>query len=116
MEYHDNPKPRKQIESALEAGIPFMVTIGESEIAAGTVNLKDLAKSVEVPVPRVELVDRLRTLLGSVSASSAAVMASASGVPAAPVAARGVAVPDSVTVEGTDRACGRFARPKVSIL
>jgi hypothetical protein len=110
MEYHDNPKPRKQIESALEAGIPFMVTIGESEIAAGTVNLKDLAKSVEVPVPRVELVDRLRTLLGSVSASSAAV------VPAAQVAARGVAVPDSVTVEGTDRACGRFARPKVSIL
>jgi hypothetical protein len=25
MEFHDNPKPRKQIEGALEAGIPFVV-------------------------------------------------------------------------------------------
>jgi hypothetical protein len=39
------------------------VTIGENEVASGTVNLKDIVNSVEAPVPRVELVARLTDLI-----------------------------------------------------
>lgn len=67
MEFHATPKPRRQLEAALRAGIPFMATIGHREVASDTVNLKDIRKSCETAVPRAELVARVLTLLGSSS-------------------------------------------------
>jgi histidyl-tRNA synthetase len=40
----------------------WCVVIGESELAAGTVNLKDLAKHEQVTVARAEVVGRLKAV------------------------------------------------------
>ena len=47
--FKPNPKMGDQLKYAFESGIRFLVLFGESEIAAGTVKLKDLdAKEEEV--------------------------------------------------------------------
>ncbi|OQR93342.1 histidyl-tRNA synthetase [Achlya hypogyna] len=55
----ENPKFVKQLQYALDAGIPYVVVIGEDEIAAGNVNVKVLATKEEFTVPRSELVATL---------------------------------------------------------
>ena len=53
--------------------------MGESEVAAGTVNVKDIAAASEVPVPRTALVEHLRALLAATGRAPTAVAAAASG-------------------------------------
>lgn len=61
--YLDNPKPQKQLEYALESGIPLIIWIGENEISEGVVKIKTLNKHEEFTVARPELVDRVRELI-----------------------------------------------------
>lgn len=58
----ESPKLNAQLRNALERNIPFMVIIGEEELANKTCNVKDLAASTEVTVPIVDLVATLRKL------------------------------------------------------
>ncbi len=92
------------------------MTIGETEVANCTANLRDLSRVHEEPVPRAQLVLRLKELLSAASgtpgaatisgaAAGAGGAASGAGAPAAR------SLPSSVRVEGLDRACGRFCRP-----
>lgn len=55
----ENPKFIKQLHYALERGTPYMVVIGEDELAKGVVKVKDMASKDEVTVPRSELVAEL---------------------------------------------------------
>eukprot|EP00981_Chlorochromonas_danica_P002793 scaffold539_cov187-Ochromonas_danica.AAC.14 len=55
----DNPKFKKQLDEALERGIPFMVVFGGDEVEAGQVKVKDMVKKEEVVLPREELVAEL---------------------------------------------------------
>ncbi|KAI9913729.1 hypothetical protein PsorP6_005772 [Peronosclerospora sorghi] len=55
----ENPKFIKQLHYALECGIPYVVIIGEEELAKGVVKVKELASKDEVAVPRSELVAEL---------------------------------------------------------
>ena len=69
----------------------MQVTIGENEVATGTVNLKDIDNSVDSPVPRAELIPRLLALLqakgGSVPAPAAPTTAAAAGAAGVPAGA-----------------------------
>jgi len=53
--HQDNPKFKKQLDEALERGIPFMVVFGSEELARGVVKVKDMRKHTEVEVPLSEL-------------------------------------------------------------
>lgn len=53
--FNENWNLVKQLTSAVTQGIPVMAVIGEDEIAAQTVNLKNLVLSEERVVPRAEL-------------------------------------------------------------
>ncbi|KAL4157700.1 hypothetical protein PRNP1_006717 [Phytophthora ramorum] len=55
----ENPKFIKQLHYALERGTPYMVVIGEDELAKGVVKVKEMASKDEVTVPRSELVAEL---------------------------------------------------------
>lgn len=55
----DNPKFTKQLHYALESGIPYMVVIGEDELASGHVKIKEIFSKDEVAVPRGEMVAEL---------------------------------------------------------
>ncbi|CAH0482064.1 unnamed protein product [Peronospora belbahrii] len=55
----ENPKFIKQLHYALERGTPYMVVIGEDELAKGVVKVKDMASKDEVTAPRSELVAEL---------------------------------------------------------
>jgi histidyl-tRNA synthetase len=55
----ENPKFTKQLHYALEAGIPFMIVIGEDEIAKGEVKIKDMSSKEEIDVKRTEMVKEL---------------------------------------------------------
>jgi histidyl-tRNA synthetase len=67
LDYQLNPKPRKTLEKALRTGSRFMVTIGETELAAGTVTVKDIRASTQVAVPRDCMVAHLRSALHPVA-------------------------------------------------
>ena len=59
--YAANPNMRAQLNNkALPEGIPFMVTVGEDELASGTVKVKDLASEVEEVVQRGQLPAKLK--------------------------------------------------------
>eukprot|EP01138_Halocafeteria_seosinensis_P001404 gb/GECG01001440.1/.p1 GENE.gb/GECG01001440.1/~~gb/GECG01001440.1/.p1 ORF type:complete len:968 (+),score=135.35 gb/GECG01001440.1/:1-2904(+) len=58
--YHASPKMDKQLKQALSEEIPFMVIVGESEVEAGTVNVKNLDEKTEEVVSRKELPEYLR--------------------------------------------------------
>ncbi len=49
----------EQIRYALRRGIPYLAIVGPDELAAGTVTLRDLARSEQATVPRAELAARL---------------------------------------------------------
>lgn len=55
----DNPKFTKQLHYALESGIPYMVVVGEDELASGQVKIKEMQSKDEVAVPRSEMVAEL---------------------------------------------------------
>ena len=54
--HQDNPKFKKQLDEALERGIPFMAVFGSEELARGIVKVKDMRNHTEVEVPRDQLV------------------------------------------------------------
>jgi len=62
--YKKNPKMLSQLQYCEENGIPLAVVIGESEIAAGIVKLRDVVTREELEVKREELVDVIRKRLG----------------------------------------------------
>lgn len=57
--HQDNPKFKKQLDDALERGIPFMVVFGSDELAKGVVKVKDMRLHTEVEVRREDLVATL---------------------------------------------------------
>lgn len=63
--YTENPKPNRQLEFALENGIPLVLFVGESEVAQGVVKIKSLNKKEEYVVTREELRDgtRIRAII-----------------------------------------------------
>lgn len=58
--YKPDPKMGDILGAALDQGIPFVVVFGEDELAAGTVNVKDMAAQTQDTVARAELVDFLK--------------------------------------------------------
>ena len=50
--YYDADRLKKQFQRAERKGIPIVALAGASELEAGTVNLKRLAQSEQVTVPR----------------------------------------------------------------
>ena len=62
--YAASPNMAKQLQHALETGIPLVATLGEDELAAGTVTLKRLADKREETMPRDRLVAAVREWLG----------------------------------------------------
>ncbi|DBA00861.1 TPA: hypothetical protein N0F65_008504 [Lagenidium giganteum] len=55
----ENPKFVKQLQYALEAGIPYMVVIGEDELAKGEVQIKEISSNEKTDVARSEMVAEL---------------------------------------------------------
>eukprot|EP00357_Protocruzia_adherens_P000405 CAMPEP_0115040514 /NCGR_PEP_ID=MMETSP0216-20121206/44865_1 /TAXON_ID=223996 /ORGANISM="Protocruzia adherens, Strain Boccale" /LENGTH=896 /DNA_ID=CAMNT_0002421751 /DNA_START=185 /DNA_END=2871 /DNA_ORIENTATION=+ len=55
--YQDNPKPQKQLDYAFESGIPYIIWLGEDEIAGGEFKLKDIEKKEENTFKRETLID-----------------------------------------------------------
>jgi histidyl-tRNA synthetase len=51
----------RQIKYASLRGIPFVAVIGESELANGTVNVKNMRTGVQTLVPRADLAAHLKT-------------------------------------------------------
>ena len=58
--YPDAVKFKKQMAYADARGIPFVAIMGESEIAAGTVTLKDMATGEQCSLPQNELLEKVR--------------------------------------------------------
>jgi len=58
--YQENPKSNRQLEFALEAGIPLILWIGETEVAEGKVKIKSLNKKEEYYLTRAELAEGTR--------------------------------------------------------
>lgn len=58
-----NAKLGPQLSAAERAGVPFSVIFGETELAEGTVNIKDMKKREQITVRRSELAATLRRLL-----------------------------------------------------
>lgn len=61
--YNENWNFGKQLTNALNLGIPLMAVIGEEEIAANIVKLKNLLLETEREVPRDTLADAVRSEL-----------------------------------------------------
>jgi histidyl-tRNA synthetase len=58
--HQDNPKFKKQLEYALEVGIPYLVVFGEEEIQKGTVKVKNMGSHTEEEIPLTELTAYLK--------------------------------------------------------
>merc|ERR1712002_1329395 len=63
--YKKNPKMLNQLQFCEDSGIPLAIVIGESEIAAGIVKLRDIATRDEVEVKREDLITVLRERLNN---------------------------------------------------
>ena len=59
--YPDNAKMKKQMGYADALGIPFVALLGESEMAEGKVNVKDMRTGEQVKLTTSELIDKLRS-------------------------------------------------------
>lgn len=57
--YSASGKVSKQLQRALESDVPFMVIVGESELEAGKVRIKDMRKHTEDLVDRARMVEEL---------------------------------------------------------
>jgi histidyl-tRNA synthetase len=58
--YQENPKVQRQLEFALDAWIPLVLWIGETEAQEGTVKIKSLNKHEEYILTRAELAEGSR--------------------------------------------------------
>lgn len=56
----DNAKLKNELRNALDREIPFLVIVGEQELAEGKCNVKDIKAKTEDTVPIAELVSFLR--------------------------------------------------------
>jgi histidyl-tRNA synthetase len=56
----ESPKLNAQLRNALDRNIPFMVIVGEQELAENKCKVKDLKASTEDTVPIADLVKTLR--------------------------------------------------------
>jgi histidyl-tRNA synthetase len=63
--YDLNPKPKKQMDFALDNGIPLILWLGEDEMAKGIVKIKDMIKREEVEVPRENMLQEVQRLIAS---------------------------------------------------
>ena len=61
--YKKSPKMLNQLQYCEEQGIPYAIVIGESEIAAGIVKLREISTRQEVEVQRSEMLDTVRNKL-----------------------------------------------------
>merc|ERR1712203_808960 len=61
--YKKSPKMLNQLQYCEEQGIPYAIVIGESELAAGVVKLRDIATRQEVEVQRSEMLQTVRARL-----------------------------------------------------
>jgi histidyl-tRNA synthetase len=68
--YNENWAVGKQVASAAQSDIPLAVVVGESELAAGVVKLKNLRAETERTVPRVELAAAIREELSAIASGS----------------------------------------------
>jgi hypothetical protein len=135
MVYAADPKLQKQMTTALEAGVPYMVVLGEDELSRGEVQVKDMVARAATIVRKEDVVAALlgmgarpvgaagnaaAPLPADAGASSAAGSAGGSGgavaqpepAVAAPQAAGGSI---GVVPEGSDRPYGHFMRPAQGI-
>ena len=55
----DNPKFKRQLDEALERGIPYMVVFGPEEVANGVLKVKNMKAHTEVEVPYQRVVEEL---------------------------------------------------------
>jgi histidyl-tRNA synthetase len=55
-------KMQDQIEFCLNNDVKYMIVVGQTEIANGTVNFKDIVKKTQTVVPRSELLEYVRAL------------------------------------------------------
>jgi len=58
--YPEADKIGKQFKYASARGIPFVVVLGDDELARGEVALKDLRSGEQQKVKRVKIVDAIR--------------------------------------------------------
>ena len=84
--YSENPKMGVQFDKAFEGGIPFMVVLGEDEVARGTVKVKHLATKEELEMNRADMVQQLlawgAVKTGALSAPAAASAGAGAAMPA----------------------------------
>jgi hypothetical protein len=118
--YGVDPKLQKQVTAAAEGNIPFALVLGEDELDAGLVQLKDMAGHTHsnIALADVEAILKARLAGGGAPAAPAPAVAPAGGAGAsggdgAAAAARSGAV--GVVVEGGDRGYGKFSRPALPI-
>ena len=58
--YPDNAKMKKQMTYANRRNIPFVVLVGEQEMASNTYTLKDMKKGEQLTVPLEELINKIK--------------------------------------------------------
>jgi histidyl-tRNA synthetase len=63
--YQENPKVARQLEFALESGIPLILWLGEDEVKQGVIKIKSLNKHEEYIMKRDELVDKIRDIIAN---------------------------------------------------
>merc|ERR1719391_13714 len=61
--YKKNPKMLNQLQFCEESGIPLAIVLGESELAAGVVKIRNIATREEVEVKRTEMLESIRSRL-----------------------------------------------------
>lgn len=61
--YKKNPKMLNQLQYCEENGIPLAIVLGESELAAGVVKIRNIATREEVEVKRTEMLESIRSRL-----------------------------------------------------
>jgi len=63
--YNDNPKVPKQIQYALDTGIPLILWLGEEEVAEGIAKVKSLNDHEEFKIERSDLIPRIKELIAA---------------------------------------------------
>eukprot|EP01137_Pigoraptor_chileana_P027043 Opistho-2@9149 len=61
--YKANPKALTQFQYCEENKVPLAIIVGEGELQAGTVTIRDVAGKADVAVPRGEMVAEIRRRL-----------------------------------------------------
>jgi histidyl-tRNA synthetase len=60
---HAKHKMQEQIEFCLDNDVKYMIVVGSTEIANGTVNFKEIATKTQVAIKRECLLAHVQTLL-----------------------------------------------------